>query len=103
MSIQLEGLANAINAAREKSLRIYLLTSNPSNQQDFDDLTFNNLLWVNPRIVAADGTQLAYYSSISSTWVTTKARKMWINLLAVPPSYYLEIRGQTLSFYLMAG
>lgn len=103
MSIQLEGLAQAIIAAQKKSLHIYLLTSNSSNQQDFDDLTFNNIEWVNPRIVAADGTQLAYYSSISSTWVATKAKSTWINLQAIPPSNYLEIKGDTLDYYLMVG
>lgn len=103
MSTHLKGLANAIIAAQKKSLKIYLLTSNPSTQQDFDDLTFNNCEWVNPRIVAADGTQLAYYSSINGTWVTTKASKIWINLPAIPPSNYLEIKAETLSFYRMIG
>lgn len=92
MNKKYKGLMSAIDAGRVKASKIYLLCNNPVSQQSLDDNEFPPNNWLNPRIVAADSTILAFYCPTNKSWVITKAKASWINQSAKPENGLIEIK-----------
>ncbi|TQC75550.1 hypothetical protein [Pantoea dispersa] len=103
MSQKYNGLGNSISSGLKKTNKVFLKCSNPVSQQIFDDGEFFPLDWIDPSIVAADGSPLAYYSAFDDSWHSTKIKQSWINSQAVPSPLLLEIRGDFKMFLLCIG
>lgn len=103
MSNHLNKLAYALEHSLTLTSKIYLRCSNPPPPHDAEDFTSDFGLWKNPAFVAADGTQLAYFSNIFDKWVNTYVKRSWIQQDATPSNTLLEIDRGIISLFLVIG